>query len=88
MVDVAIDVIVAEGDLADFAEAVRHPDGSQGGAVFADGDGHATPVVQDVESDGLTVDGPMAARPVAGDAGAGEGNDESGQGNYGDGEQG
>ena len=46
--DTAIDVIVAQGNLADFAPAVGYADGGEGGAVFTDRYAHATPVIQDM----------------------------------------
>ena len=48
VVDVTIDVVVAQGDLADFAPAVGYADGSEGGAVFTDRHAHAAPVIQDM----------------------------------------
>ena len=48
VVDVTIDVIVAQGDLADFSPAVGYADGGEGGSVFTDRHAHATPVIQDM----------------------------------------
>jgi len=48
VVDVTIDVIVAQGNLANFAPAVGYADGGEGGAVFTDRYAHATPVIQDM----------------------------------------
>jgi hypothetical protein len=48
VVDVTLDVVMAEGDLADFAPSVGYADGGEGGAVFTDRYAHATPVIQDM----------------------------------------
>jgi roadblock/LC7 domain-containing protein len=85
--DVTIDVVVAQGDFADFAEPVRHADGGERRAVFTDRDRHAPAVVEDMESDGFAVYRAMDTCPVAGDAAASERDSESGQGQNGDGKQ-
>jgi hypothetical protein len=48
VVDVTIDVVVAQSDLADFAPAVGYADGGEGGAVFTDCYAHAAAIIQDM----------------------------------------